>query len=53
MFDSRTYDSVYPLVQDDLKLLDNNRKIPKPNGVVGGSIPNHEIVSLLDGKLAK
>jgi hypothetical protein len=28
-------------------------KVPKPNGMVGSSIPDHEIVSLLDEKLAK
>ena len=27
--------------------------VPKPNGVVGGSIPSRETVSLLDGKLAR
>ena len=27
-------------------------KMPKPNELVGGSIPGREIVSLLDGKLA-
>ena len=26
---------------------------PKPNGVVSSSIPGHEIVSLLDGKVAR
>ena len=27
------------------------KRYPKPNGVVGRSIPDHEIVSLLDGNL--
>ena len=34
-------------------ILDDSGEVPKPNGVVGGSISNHEIISLLDGKLAK
>lgn len=38
------------LVQDDLKLPNDSEKVPKLNGVVGGSIPNREVVSLLDGK---
>jgi hypothetical protein len=37
------------VVRDDRKLLDDSGDIPKPNEVVGGSIPNCEIVSLLDG----
>ena len=41
------------MVQDDPKLLDDSGEVPKPNGVVGGSIPDHEIVSLLDRKSAK
>jgi hypothetical protein len=32
------------MVQDDLKLLDDSGEVPKPNGVVGNSIPDHEIV---------
>ena len=36
------------LVQDDPKLPDDSGKVPKSNGMVGGSIPGHEIVSLLD-----
>lgn len=28
-------------------------RFPKSNGVVGGSIPGHEIASLRDGQLAK
>jgi hypothetical protein len=41
------------MVRYDPKLLDDSEEVPKPNGVVGGSIPGHEIVSLLDGKLVK
>ena len=41
------------MVRDDPKLPDNSGKVPNPNKVVGGSIPNREIVSLLDGKLAR
>ena len=37
------------MVQDDFKLLDDSGEVPKPNGVVGGSILGHEIVSLLEG----
>lgn len=33
--------------------LDDNGDVPKPYGVVGGSIPDRKIVSLLDRKLAK
>ena len=40
------------MVRDDPKLLDDSGKVPIPNGVVGGSIPGREIVSLLDRKLA-
>ena len=40
-------------VRDDLKLPDDSGEVPKLNGVVGGSIPNREIVSLLGGKLAR
>jgi hypothetical protein len=36
------------LVQDDPKLPDDSGKILKPNGVVGGSIPDRAILSLLD-----
>lgn len=35
--------------RDDPKLLDNSEKDPKLNGVIGGLIPGHEIISLLDG----
>ena len=35
------------------KLPDDNGKVPKPNRVVGDSIPSREIVSLLDEKLAR
>ena len=38
------------MVQDDLELPDDNREVPKPNGVVSGSIPGREIISLLDRK---
>ena len=41
------------LVQDDLKLPNDSEKVPKLNGVVGGSIPNREVVSLLDRKRAR
>ena len=41
------------LVRDDPKLPDDSGKVPKPNGVVGDSIPDYEIVSLFDGKLAR
>jgi len=36
------------VIQDGPKLQDDSGKVPKPNGVVGGSIPSREIVSLLD-----
>ena len=39
------------MVRDDPKLLEDNGKIPKPIGVVGGSIPSRDIVSVLDKKL--
>ena len=38
-------------IRDNPKLLDDSGKIPKPNGLVGGSIPNREILSLLHGQL--
>ena len=41
------------LVGVNPKLLDDSGEVPKPDGVVGGLIPGHEIVSLLDGKLVK
>jgi hypothetical protein len=41
------------LVQDDPKLPDDSGDVPKLNGVVGGSIPSREIISLLEGKQAK
>ena len=41
----------WSLVQDNPKLLDDNGEVPKPNRVVGGLIPGHTIISLLDGKL--
>jgi hypothetical protein len=37
------------LVRDNPKLPDDGGKAPKLHGVVGGSIPSREIVSLLDG----
>lgn len=40
-------------VQDDPKPPDDSGVVPKPNIVVGGSIPSREIVSLFDGKLTK
>ena len=39
-------------VRDDPNPPDNSGEVPKLNGVVGGSISDCEIVSLLDGKLA-
>ena len=39
-------------VRDDSKLPNDSGKASKLNGVIGGSIPDREIVSLLDGKLA-
>ena len=41
------------MVQDYPKLPDDNEEVPKLNGVVGDSIPNHEIVSPFDRKLAR
>jgi hypothetical protein len=41
------------MVQDDPKLSDDSGEGLKSNKVVGGSIPGHEIVSLLDEKLAR
>jgi hypothetical protein len=43
------------LVQDDpiLILPDDSGEIPKPNGVVGSSIPRCESISLLDSKLTR
>ena len=41
------------VVSNDPKLPDDSGEVPKLNGVVRGSIPGHEIVSLLDGKLAR
>lgn len=35
-------------VQDDPKLPDDSGEVPKPHKVVGGLIPGHGIVSLLD-----
>ena len=42
-------------VQDHPKLSDDSEEMPKPNGMIGISIPNYEIeiVSLLDIKLTK
>jgi hypothetical protein len=37
------------MIQDDPKLPDESGKVLKLNAVVGGSIPNYEIISLLDG----
>jgi len=37
------------MVRDNPKLLDDNGDVPKPNGVIGDSIPDHKIVSLLNG----
>ena len=41
------------VVLNDPKLPDDSGEVPKLNGMVGGSKPGHEIVSLLDGKLAR
>ena len=38
------------LVWNDPKAPDDNGEVPKPNGVVGGSTPSREIVSLFDEK---
>jgi hypothetical protein len=40
-------------IRDDPKLPKDSGEVPKLNGVVGGSIPSCEIISLLDEKLAK
>jgi hypothetical protein len=48
----RTNDFV-SLIRVDLKFPGDSRKAPKPNRVVGSLIPNCEIISLLDGKLAR
>jgi hypothetical protein len=40
-------------VQYDPKLSDDSGEVPKPNGVDDGTIPDREIVSLLDGKLVR
>ena len=44
---------IYFLVRDDPKLLCDSGEVPKPKGSGCNSIPTCEIVSLLDGKLAK
>jgi hypothetical protein len=41
------------MVQDDPKLPDDSEEVSKPNGMVGGLIPNREIFSLLDQKKQK
>ena len=38
-------------VRDDPKFPDYSGEVPKPNKVVGDSIPDREIITLLDGKL--
>ena len=38
----------WSVVRDESKLPDDSGEVPKPNGVVDGLIPNHEIVPLLD-----
>ena len=40
-------------IQDDPKLLEDSGEVPKPNEVVGGSIPSCETIFLLDEKLVK
>lgn len=39
------------MVRDDPNLLYDSEEASKVDGVVGGSNPSYEIVSLLDGKL--
>jgi hypothetical protein len=41
------------VVRNDPKLPDDSGTVPKPNKMVGGSIHDHEIVCLLNRKLAK
>ena len=41
------------VVWDDSNLQEESGMVPKPNWVVGGSIPGYEFVSLLDEKLVK
>lgn len=41
------------MFRDDPKLSDDIGKIPKPNREVSSSIPDSEIISLLNGKLAR
>ena len=45
-----TFDTGRVLVRDDPNPPNDNGEVPKLNGVVGGSIPGHETVSLLDRK---
>ena len=45
-----TFDTGRVLVQNDPKPPDDNGEVPKPNRVVGNSIPDRETVSLLDRK---
>ena len=42
------FDTLRVLVQVDPKLPNDNGEVPKPNRVVGGSIPGYKIISLLD-----
>ena len=37
-------------IREDTKLPDDSGEVPESNGVVGGSIPDHEVVFLLDQK---
>jgi hypothetical protein len=46
MFQNPTY-----LVLDDPKLLDGGEEYPNLKEEVGGSIPDYEVSSLLDGNL--
>ena len=41
------------LMRDNPNLLDDSANVPTLNIVVGGSIFDHEIICLLDGKLAR
>ena len=41
------------VVRDDPKLLDDSGTVPKTNKMVGGSIPDHEIVCILNKKTSQ
>ena len=44
-----SHHSFYCVVQDDPELPHDSGVVPKLNGVVGGSVPSREIISMLDG----